>query len=50
MQPLKLNIRTSSPPTDLDDLRCLMGLITSESGTGAKGKNSEDDKSVERTK
>jgi hypothetical protein len=37
-----MNPGTSSTPTDLDGLRRLMALITSESETGAKGKNSED--------
>jgi hypothetical protein len=39
----------SSSPTDLDGLRRLMALITSESETDAKVKNSEDDKRVEKT-
>jgi hypothetical protein len=33
-----MNPGTSSIPTDLDGLRSLMALITSESETGAKGK------------
>jgi hypothetical protein len=39
----------SSTPTDLDGLRRLMALITSESETDAKGKNSEDNKRVGKT-
>jgi hypothetical protein len=39
-----MNPGTSSTQTDLDCLRCLIALITSESNTGAKVKNSEDDK------
>jgi hypothetical protein len=33
----------SSTSTDLDDIRLLIALETSESETGANGKNSEDD-------
>jgi hypothetical protein len=39
----------SSSPTDLDGLRCLMALITSESETDAQVKNSEEDKIVVKT-
>jgi hypothetical protein len=44
VQPLMMNPGISSSPTDLDGLRRLIALTTSESVTGAKGKNSEDDK------
>jgi hypothetical protein len=36
MQPLMMNPGISSSPTDLDGLRHLIALITSESVTGAK--------------
>jgi hypothetical protein len=39
----------TSSPTDLDGLRRLMALITSESETDAKVKNSEEDKRVGKT-
>jgi hypothetical protein len=38
-----------SSPTDLDALRCLMALVTSESETDAEVNNSEDDKKVGKT-
>jgi hypothetical protein len=38
-----MNPEMSSSPTDLDGLRRLMAFITSESETGAKVKNSEED-------
>jgi hypothetical protein len=41
--------RMSSSPTDLDGLRRLMALITSDSEKDAKVKNSEDDKRVGMT-
>jgi hypothetical protein len=41
-----MNPGMSSSPTDLDGLRRLMALITSESETGDKVKNSEEDKKV----
>jgi hypothetical protein len=39
----------SLTPADLDGLRRLIALKTSESETGAKDKNSEDDKRVGKT-
>jgi hypothetical protein len=36
----------SSTATDLDGLRRLMALVTSESETDAEGKKSEDDKRI----
>jgi hypothetical protein len=39
----------SSTPADLDDLRRLITLKTSESETGAKDKNPEDDERVGKT-
>jgi hypothetical protein len=39
-----MNPGMSSTPTDLDDLRRLMALITSKSETDAKVENSEGDK------
>jgi hypothetical protein len=36
----------SSTPRDLDSLRCLIAFKTSDSKSGAKDKNSEDDKMV----
>jgi hypothetical protein len=39
-----MNPGMSSSPTDLDGLRRLMALITSESETGIKVKNSKEDK------
>jgi hypothetical protein len=39
----------SSTPTDLEDIRLLIALETSESETGANGKNSEDDEMVGKT-
>jgi hypothetical protein len=44
-----MNPGTSSTPTDLNGLRRLMTFITSESETGDKCKNSEDDEMVGRT-
>jgi hypothetical protein len=44
-----MNPGMSSCPTSLDDLRCLMALIISESETGAKVKNSEEDKRLGKT-
>jgi hypothetical protein len=49
VQPLIMNPGTSSSPTDFDGLRRLMALITSESLTGVKVKNSEEDKRVGKT-
>jgi hypothetical protein len=39
----------SSTPADLDGLRLLIALKPSESETGAKDKNSEDDEKVGKT-
>jgi hypothetical protein len=39
---LIINPGMSSTPTDLDGLRRLMALETSESETGAEGRDSED--------
>jgi hypothetical protein len=44
-----MNSGISSSPTDLDGLRRLIALITSESETDAEFKNSEDDKRVGKT-
>jgi hypothetical protein len=44
-----MNPGMSSSPPDLDGLRRLMALITSESETDAKFKNSKDDRRMEKT-
>jgi hypothetical protein len=49
VQPLIINPGMSSSPIDLDGLKCLMALITSESETYTKVKNLEDDKRVGKT-
>jgi hypothetical protein len=46
---LKMQPGMSSTPTDSGDLRRSMALKTSESETGAKDKNLEDDESVRKT-
>jgi hypothetical protein len=50
VQHLIMNPRMWSTATDLEDLRRLMAMITSESESDAKSMNSEDYKSVEKTR